>query len=108
MNIILPTISPEIMKKYPLYVLIAFLSAIGGYAINASSNSQKQIIQFLAVDNKRLKRMVDSLDKANSDFKDALLIQNGIIKEYRTIDYKDSLTNKKIKHSAIQLLKTVK
>lgn len=106
MNILLPTISPETMKKYPLYVLVTFLGVVAGYSMNSNSKAQRETIHILVIENKRLREENDSLVRTNSDFKDALLIQNGIIKDYRAVVKKtDSLTKKTLKKPAIELLK---
>ena len=105
MNIVLPSISPETMKKYPLYVLVVFLAAWAGYAMNSSSTAQKQTIEILVADNKNLRQQVDYLYKANLDFKDAILLKNGIITDYKNVVKRtDSLTKKTLKRPSTALL----
>ena len=109
MNITFPNISPQTMKKYPLYVLIAFLSSLAGYFMNNSNNSQKETVAFYKNDALNAKKARDSVEKELSNLKDALLIQNGIIQDYRKVVTKtDSIAKNNIKKPATYIIKLKK
>lgn len=77
--------------------------------MNNSNNNQRESIAFYKGDAANSKRQKDSIEKELSNLKDALLIQNGIIQDYRNVVTKtDSIAKRNIKKPAIDIIKLSK